>query len=563
MFVEPAGMNISEVTATLSKAQDEIYQQKWDGYKVPLTQGEIVQTNYVEYSPLNNTDQQKITFDITPAEWLVMPSLHLVFTFNLYKSWTNGAYVPFDTAVATDVDKRNKIGMSLNFIRELMPGIKVFSNYDKEMSNCSNNYINSNEKNYGDDVMERMSYPDEYLKYHYGPKMFSYRVDSKGLMYKFSDNTVVDTDYGMLPNRADTLAHMNAYGIPFAGGVTPIVPNTKTAAAHQTISNDNYVDIMATPAGYTFRVPLYSLDNIFNIQDYWGKNKKIRIEIDITKKIENCFEYIRPITDEPTTAFMKSLVFKLNNVKIVGNEVRLSDSYVIERNKLESAHPNEAYAEFRGDYYERRAIALKENTTTEIVQLNTMKTENRTPHLVLVGLYATDQFTHENFFCLPARNLIQEVCTKVTARNLRVNFSDSQGQTRVYDLTNSETQHQLYQQYLSFINNGTTSTYDLRKQAPKYTKDWINSFSKTFDEYWKRSYDEPLCFDFTNDLNIVENMDSAYILGSNQAQLEFTFSTPIKNAILLVQTLHPYTMSATGSGLSKIISVFPSGLRAT
>jgi hypothetical protein len=140
-------------------------------------------------------------------------------------------------------------------------------------------------------------------------------------------------------------------------------------------------------------------------------------------------------------------------------------------------------------------------------------------------------------------------------------MNDSAGHNFSYDLTDEETKCQLYQQYMSLINFGSPAGYDQRNNANRFCKDYINEFSNSFDEYWKRSYDELLVLNLSPDMNFIQDMDSPKVSSSGESECEILFNDEIQNAVLIVSVLHDYEYTSQGSGLQKRISIEPNNLR--
>jgi len=279
------------------------------------------------------------------------------------------------------------------------------------------------------------------------------------------------------------------------------------------------------------------------------------------------FENIPAVTDPVTPVtrynidFINNVQIRMSDIRLCVNEVRLNDEYVLDRFKFSKAHPDDMYSQYRGDYWETRVFNVTGKVQTYNVNLSNFKLQSLTPPCIIVSMYADDQFKHINAQCLPPRNIIQHVLNKVSFKNTRRNLSDSAGQDFYFDLTDKETKNILYQHYLSFINGGSPTSYDQRNNINLFDQNKIKEFSSTVNEYWNRSYNEPLAFDLTPELNFIPNMDSARIMGSNSSEMIFDFNQEIQNAVLVVSVLHKYEFVSQGIGNQEKIALVPANLR--
>jgi hypothetical protein len=333
------------------------------------------------------------------------------------------------------------------------------------------------------------------------------------------------------------------------------------------------IDAMVTPDGYQFEIPLTSLDTIFDISDYWGKNKTLYLEFDVCKDKTQWLELMRPYENTPAVTnpvtpvtrydltFIDQIQMRMSDIKLCANEVRLNDGFVLDRFKFAKAHPEDMYSQFRGDLWETRVFNVTGKVQNYTVNFSNFKLQSLTPPCLIMFMYSEDQFKHINSQCLAPRNIIQQVLNKISFKNTRRNMSDSAGQDFYFDLTEKETKAILYQHYLSFINGGAPTSYDQRNNVNLFNENKIKEFSSTANNFWNLSYNEPIALDLTPELNFITNMDSARVMGSNSSEMILDFNQEIQNAVLVVAVLHKYEYASQGIGNQEKISLIPANLR--
>jgi len=213
-----------------------------------LTQNEIVYARPATFSPLPNSNPNKIAFEITPAEHLILKTFVLKFVIKLYKNVTNGIPVSFDLTNNDDIGHVSRLTATTNAARIIIPGLRFFPNYKSESTNSTNNYNTSREKNHILDYMERLQYTSNYLKNNYNISMLSYRMDTRDAYWDLDPNEPRAFSLAGLPSRQQTIDHMNGTSlVPDAAGFVPIVPRNGPPAVYQQVLNNRVIDAMVSP----------------------------------------------------------------------------------------------------------------------------------------------------------------------------------------------------------------------------------------------------------------------------------------------------------------------------
>ena len=232
--------------------------------------------------------------------------------------------------------------------------------------------------------------------------------------------------------------------------------------------------------GYPFSVPLKLLCEIFGIDEYIGKNKKWRIELNLEQDMTKLMEHIRPITDLEVVN-NASAVFVIENPVIALNNYKIANTLAAQKLLAIQQHGNDPYYLSRFAHFESITTTV-ENQSTTTIALGNNKSSDTVPHAIIISVKNRFDAEHNNKLCLSARELAAEVIQTIEIFNFRRTFLNSPGDTITIDLRNPQHLRQLWLDHISFSNGGKSSTFDIKNISDLYDRE-NDSFIKSEDNF--------------------------------------------------------------------------------
>ena len=251
---------------------------------------DVVKTTSLVISPNNNTTPEfKLRFQWDLLDHNKLSDICLAFKLRIYKSGQNKR-VPtaFNmTARHADATLMKKFCLREDFIFYLIKGLKLFINEAKNHDHCSNSYVVSQHLS----RMKAMTYNKNYGK-TYREKNLDYQLGTVG----FGNDSFVDfyANHPTLDESKSTNVNIRA-------------TDTARSSKYQTVLCNHY-NAKGCGNRVNFLVPLKLLSEMFEIDEYIGRDKKFALELYLENNCDKLLELIFPITQDQINSLSNNFI---------------------------------------------------------------------------------------------------------------------------------------------------------------------------------------------------------------------------------------------------------------
>jgi hypothetical protein len=308
---------------------------------------------------------------------------------------------------------------------------------------------------------------------------------------------------------------------------------------------------MATEAGMNFEINLSLLCEFFNITEYFGKNKKVALQLTLDPEI---FEFVRPYSDANATALASATVI-MKDPYIQYHYYKIKQSIPMAKSAYINSMPESPYNVLRIAHYDQ-VINYVENQTITTVKMGNTKTADVTPHAIIISCTIRSENDHLSRGCMSTRELAHSIIKKITLNNFRRTYMNSAGDSIEYSLDKSMDQKLLYNAHRSWCNGNSPSTQNIYNMAKLYSND-VDSFKKNIQGYFDNTnYSEFLVIDTTSDFNVIEDMPPAVISGNNAFEIVVEFRQAFTGMLTFYLQV-PAVIVQTSTGANENYALFP------